>query len=150
MQSQISEVHDSFYELLIYESIEVLIERHQSLPLEKRKVQSLHKEIEEVGRTIGRKAIEVISKDVAVKFQTQLDAMKFLCTEFWKYVFSKQVDNLRTNNTGTFILNDDQFKFIARVSNNDMESKEYKDKVRCYEMFVIGLIRGALLNMGFD
>ena len=31
-----------------------------------------------------------------------------------------------------------------------MESKEYKEKVACYEMFVIGLLKGALLNMGFE
>ena len=70
--------------------------------------------------------------------------MKFICTEFWKYTFSKQVDNLKTNNAGTFIFIDEHFKFIARVSNHDNEGKEYRDKVRCYEMFVIGLIKGAL------
>lgn len=76
--------------------------------------------------------------------------MKFICTEFWKYIFSKPVDNLRTNNSGTFIFNDDGFKFIARVSNHDMESKEYKEKVACYEIFVVGLIKGGLHNLGFD
>ena len=73
-----------------------------------------------------------------------------MCMEFWKYVFSKQVDNLRTNNAGTFILIDDHFKFIGRVSNHDHESQEYKDKVKCYETFVIGLLKGALINIGFD
>lgn len=65
-------------------------------------------------------------------------------------MFSKQVDNLRTNNTGTFIINDDSFKFIARVSSSDHESKEFKDKVKCYEMFVVGLIKGGLINLGFE
>lgn len=60
------------------------------------------------------------------------------------------MDNLRTNNSGTFIFNDDGFKFIARVSNHDMESKEYKEKVACYEIFVVGLIKGGLHNLGFD
>ena len=76
--------------------------------------------------------------------------MKFMCTEFWKFAFSKQVDNLRTNNSGTFILIDDAFKLIGRVSNNDNESKEFKDKVKCYEHFVVGLVRGALFNLGFE
>jgi len=76
--------------------------------------------------------------------------MKFLCTEFWKFAFAKAVDNLRTNNAGVFILTDDAFKFIARVSNKDNESKEFKDKVKCYESFVVGMIRGALSNMGYD
>lgn len=76
--------------------------------------------------------------------------MKFLCTEFWKFTFAKSVDNLRTNNAGTFILTDDAFKFIARVSTRDHESKEYKDKIRCYESFIVGVIKGAIQNMGYD
>ena len=135
---------------MIYEGIEILIERHNALPIEKRKKETLHKDIEEVGRNIGRKTVDLISKDVLVKFTTQLDVIKFICTEFWKYMFSKPVDNLRTNNSGTFIFNDDAFKLIARISNHDMESKEYKDKVQCYEVFVVGLIKGALLNLGFE
>ena len=70
--------------------------------------------------------------------------MKFICTEFWKYTFSKQVDNLKTNNSGTFIFIDEQFKFIARASSKDHDSKEFKEKIKCYEAFVIGLVRGAL------
>ena len=73
-----------------------------------------------------------------------------MCTEFWKYAFSKQVDNLRTNNSGTFIMIDDSFKLIGRLSNEDNESAEFKEKVKCYESFVIGLIKGALFNLGFE
>lgn len=76
--------------------------------------------------------------------------MKFICTEFWKYTFSKQVDNLRTNNQGTFILTDEAFKFIARISSADHESREFKEKIKCYESFVIGLIKGALMNIGYE
>lgn len=76
--------------------------------------------------------------------------MKFICTEFWKFTFSKQVDNLRTNNSGTFIFTDEAFKFIARVSNADNESKEFKQKIKCYESFVVGMIKGALMNMGYE
>jgi hypothetical protein len=67
----------------------------------------LLREIEDIGRNIGRRAIDVLVKDISIKFQTQLDAMKFMCTEFWKYTFSKQVDNLKTNNSGTFIFIDE-------------------------------------------
>jgi hypothetical protein len=76
--------------------------------------------------------------------------MKFVCTEFWKFTFAKSVDNLRTNNAGTFIMTDDAFKFLARVSNRDHESKEYKEKIKFYESFIIGVIKGALMNLGFD
>jgi len=85
-----------------------------------------------------------------VKFQTQLETVKFLCTEFWKFAFSKGVDNLRTNNAGTFIIVDDAFKFLARVSCKDHESKEYQEKIAFYEAFIIGMIIGALMNLGYD
>ena len=57
---------------------------------------------------------------------------------------------MRTNNSGTFILIDDSFKLIARVSNSDMESQDFKDKIKCYETFVVGLVKGALFNLGFE
>ena len=103
-----------------------------------------------IGRTLGRKIIDLLVRDVQIKFQTQLDTMKFICTEFWKFTFSKPVDNLRTNNQGTFIFTDEAFRFIARLSNNDHESKEYKQKAKCYESFVAGLIKGALMNIGYE
>eukprot|EP00350_Pseudokeronopsis_sp_OXSARD2_P014158 CAMPEP_0170548300 /NCGR_PEP_ID=MMETSP0211-20121228/6636_1 /TAXON_ID=311385 /ORGANISM="Pseudokeronopsis sp., Strain OXSARD2" /LENGTH=53 /DNA_ID=CAMNT_0010853781 /DNA_START=145 /DNA_END=306 /DNA_ORIENTATION=+ len=48
-----------------------------------------YKELEEIGKTIGRKAIDALVKDISIKFETQLEHMKFICTELWKYVFSK-------------------------------------------------------------
>ena len=47
-------------------------------------------------------------------------------------------------------MHDDAFKFIARVSSSDHESKEFKEKIKCYESFVIGLLKGALINLGFE
>jgi hypothetical protein len=35
-----------------------------------------------------------------------LEAMKFICRDVWKGLFGKQMDNLRTNHTGTFVLVD--------------------------------------------
>jgi len=94
--------------------------------------------------------VDLLSKDMQIKFQTQLETMKFLCTEFWKFAFSKSVDNLRTNNAGTFIILDDAFKLIGRLSSKDHESQEFKDKILCYESFVIGMITGAIMNLGYD
>lgn len=47
-------------------------------------------------------------------------------------------------------MTDDAFKFIARISCADHESREFKDKIRCYEAFVVGMIRGALINLGYE
>ncbi|CDW86850.1 UNKNOWN [Stylonychia lemnae] len=160
-----NEIFDSFYELFIYESIEQIIQKHknkeasqissnapgqQSQQQASTVQQDIYHEIDMIARTLGRKIIDLLIRDIQYKFQTQLDTMKFICTEFWKFTFSKQVDNLRTNNTGTYIFTDEAFKFTGRVSNNDHESKEYKQKIKCYESFVVGLIIGALMNIGYD
>lgn len=49
--------------------------------------------------------------------------MKFICKEFWSTVFKKQIDNLRTNHQGVYVLLDNRFKFICHMSN----SKQYVD-----------------------
>ena len=36
----------------------------------------------------------------------QLEAVKFLCKEFWTEVFRKQIDKLQTNHRGVFVLKD--------------------------------------------
>ena len=94
--------------------------------------------------------MDLLSKDMQIKFQTQLETMKFPCTEFWKFAFSKSVDNLRTKNAGTFIILDDAFKLIGRLSSKDHESQEFKDKILCYASFMIGMITCAIMNLGYD
>ena len=37
-----------------------------------------------------------------------LEAMKFICRDVWKNLFGKQMDNLRTNHIGTFVLIDNK------------------------------------------
>ena len=57
---------------------------------------------------------------------------------------------MRTNNSGTFILIDDSFKLVGRISSSDHESKEFKNKIKCYENFIMGMLKGALFNLGFE
>ena len=73
-QSTVTEVHDSFYELLIYESIELLISQVQVSEIPSKDRQPLgpdfFKELEDIGKAIGRKIIDVLVREVQVKFQT--------------------------------------------------------------------------------
>ena len=55
----------------------------------------MHQEIENVGVQLGRRIIDVMTKDMGNVHQTQLDIVKYLCVSFWPYVFGKQVDNLK-------------------------------------------------------
>ena len=47
---------------------------------------------------------------------TPLDCIKFLCKDLWTLLFRKQIDNLKTNHRGVFVLTDQRFQPISRVS----------------------------------
>ena len=45
-----------------------------------------------------------------------LEAIKFICKDLWILVFRKQIDNLKTNHRGIFVLTDTRFQAIGRMS----------------------------------
>ena len=47
--------------------------------------------------------------------------MKFVCKDFWMSMYKKQIDNLRTNHQGVYVLQDNRFKMLTQLSN----SKQY-------------------------
>lgn len=59
------------------------------------------------------------------RFKDELDIIKFVCKEFWSTIFGKQADTLRTNNQGTYVLIDNQFRFILKITN----SQQYIDQL---------------------
>ena len=89
--------------------------------------------------------------------------MKAICKDFWNAVFKKQVDNLRTNHQGVYVLQDNKFRFLAAISssrqylelapkvisllrNNSLTSNDSIGSQ--YLVFTCGLLRGALANLG--
>lgn len=50
----------------------------------------------------------------------QLDIFKFICKEFWSFVFGKQVDNLKTNHRGVYVLQVQDFPWSSRFSGDSM------------------------------
>lgn len=48
--------------------------------------------------------------------QTPLDAIKFICKDLWTLLFRKQIDNLKTNHRGVFVLTDSRFQPLSRMS----------------------------------
>jgi hypothetical protein len=48
--------------------------------------------------------------------QTPLDSIKFVCKDLWPLLFRKQIDNLKTNHRGVFVLTDTRFQPLSRVS----------------------------------
>eukprot|EP00879_Flechtneria_rotunda_P011643 GHRR01012163.1.p1 GENE.GHRR01012163.1~~GHRR01012163.1.p1 ORF type:complete len:174 (+),score=76.06 GHRR01012163.1:1447-1968(+) len=70
--------------------------------------------LEAVGFRVGRQPAERYSKDKP-RLGDTLEVIKFLCKDFWQAVFKKQVDNLKTNHRGIYVLQDNSFRWLLRV-----------------------------------
>lgn len=42
--------------------------------------------------------------------------IKFLCKDLWTLLFKKQIDNLKTNHRGVYVLTDNLFRPLSRMS----------------------------------
>eukprot|EP00899_Mesostigma_viride_P021306 jgi/Mesvir1/29177/Mv20966-RA.1 len=102
------------------------------------------------------------------RFGDHLDVIKFLCKEVWAELFKKQVDNLRTDNHGRYVLQDNTFRWLGHVSMNSAPaagpmadraggpvgdpslsgSGSAASDVVPYLFFPCGIIRGALTSLG--
>lgn len=65
------------------------------------------------------------------RFKDELDTMKFICTDFWTCIYKKQIDNLRTNHQGVYVLQDNAFRFLTNFSNGH-QYLEYAPRVSTY------------------
>ncbi|URE20878.1 transport protein particle component, Bet3 [Musa troglodytarum] len=76
--------------------------------------------IEAIGYQVGHPA----HREVALytmerpRFSDHLEAIKFICKDFWSELFKKQIDNLKTNHRGTFVLQDNR-RAITAESDGD-------------------------------
>jgi len=129
---------DVLFDFLHMESVELLSETSENDNKE-----LCVSRLEHMGYNTGFRFVEKATKDWQ-RFKDELDVMKFVCKEFWSAVFKKQIDNLRTNHQGVYVLLDNRFRFITQMSS----SKQYVDVMPKYLAFTCGLIRGALANLG--
>lgn len=58
------------------------------------------------------------------KFTDTLDIMKFVCKDVWTAVFNKQIDNLRTNHRGVYVLQDSQFGWLMYASDDQQSLQD--------------------------
>ncbi|XP_065426799.1 trafficking protein particle complex subunit 6A isoform X1 [Chrysemys picta bellii] len=79
--------------------------------------------LEGVGFRVGQGLSERLTKETP-SFKDELDVLKFLCKDLWMTVFKKQVDNLRTNHQGTYMLQDNQFLLLSQLSNGKQYLEE--------------------------
>uniref|UniRef100_A0A674P3M8 Trafficking protein particle complex subunit 6B n=1 Tax=Takifugu rubripes TaxID=31033 RepID=A0A674P3M8_TAKRU len=98
--------------------------------------------LENLGFRVGQGLIE--NGNDTARFKDELDVMKFICKDFWTSVFRKQIDNLRTNHQGIYVLQDNTFQLLSQLS----AGKQYLDQAPKYLAFTCGLVRGALFSLG--
>jgi len=99
--------------------------------------------LEKIGFSVGHGVIEKLISDQN-RMNDEVSVMKFICKEFWLSIFLKQIDNLRTNNLGTFVLQDNNFKLLSHIS------PEQNNQNEDYLAFSCGLLKGALSNLGYE
>jgi len=102
-------------------------------------------DVESIGFSSGYRLVEKITREHP-KFKDELELMKFICKDYWMCIFRKQIDNLRTNHQGVYVLQDKVFKFLAKVSNG----KQYLEDSSTFVVFTCGLVRGSLANLGLN
>ncbi|GAA6043984.1 hypothetical protein JCM8097_003423 [Rhodosporidiobolus ruineniae] len=82
-----------------------------------------------------------------------LEHVKFLCKDVWTALYDKQVDNLRTNHRGVWVLLDGAWRPLRGVSRGGVgTSREAEREVQRWISFLLafptGVLRGALANLG--
>ncbi|XP_062503274.1 trafficking protein particle complex subunit 6b-like [Corticium candelabrum] len=135
-----ADVPDVGFELLHAEVVRILKEG-----VVNRSNTEMKLKLEELGYRVGQGWIEKCTKDRA-PFRDDLDVMKFVCKEFWMSIYNKQVDNLRTNHQGVFVLQDNTFHFLGRVSS----SVQHTEESQMYLAFPGGMLKGALAAIGVN
>ncbi|KAF9481253.1 TRAPP complex subunit trs33 [Pholiota conissans] len=103
--------------------------------------------LEAIGMHVGANFSERLCRDRPM-FAETIDAMKFICKDIWAACYDKQVDNLRTNHRGVYVLQDNAFKPISRLSSWESRAEAMK-RARLYAAMPAGIIRGALQRLGY-
>jgi hypothetical protein len=101
--------------------------------------------LERMGYSVGYRLCERLAQHKTFGTDSSLEAVKFLCKEFWTEVFRKQIDKLQTNHRGVFVLKDLDLIWLTRLPPN-----QEKARVGAIQLlaFPCGLVRGALANLG--
>ena len=101
--------------------------------------------LERLGYRVGQGLSERFSRD-RPRFTDNLDVMKFLCKDLWMVLYKKQIDNLKTNHRGVFVLTDNKFRPFSRMSMATSAEAVLRAQPHLY--FPCGIIRGVLSSLG--
>ncbi|KAJ3187080.1 Trafficking protein particle complex subunit 33 [Gaertneriomyces sp. JEL0708] len=134
-------VAESAMDFLVVEMVHLM---HHNLQEGESDNEAAYFKLENLGYRVGMAMIERLTKE-RPRFLDQLDVVKFICKEYWISLFKKQIDNLKTNHRGVYVLTDNNFRWFLRMStdNADISKQAFP-----YLAYPCGLIRGALANLG--
>ncbi|GMI65087.1 hypothetical protein like AT3G05000 [Hibiscus trionum] len=146
------EVSESCIDSLLIEMVSTYCNRFYA-----NKPELAARRIESIGYQVGHQLSERYTME-RPRFSDHLEAIKFICKDFWSELFKKQIDNLKTNHRGTFVLQDNNFRWLTRMAVNQspengasgepsiMADEKVVESMHLY--FPCGIIRGVLSNLG--
>ncbi|KAL8694509.1 MAG: hypothetical protein Q9218_000839 [Villophora microphyllina] len=150
-------VNSSCFDLLLIEMVplgyrlaEELAAKRGGVPMnvdEEEQREIALRRVDSIGYRVGQGLVERFSRD-RPRFNDTLDMIKFLCKDMWTLVFRKQIDNLKTNHRGVYVLTDNSFRPLSRMSMSS--SSEAVIRAQPFLWFPCGVIRGALASMGIN
>ncbi|RFU72255.1 trs33-trapp subunit involved in targeting and fusion of er to golgi transp [Trichoderma arundinaceum] len=108
---------------------------------------AVHYRLEAQGYRVGQGLVERFSRD-RPRFNDTLDVIKFLCKDLWSLVFGKNIDNLKTNHRGVYVLTDNAFRPFSRMSTETGSRAVLR--AQPFLWFPCGIIRGALAALGIN
>ncbi len=93
--------------------------------------ESVSTRLELLGYRVGQGLVERFSRD-RPRFIDTLDIIKFICKDLWTLLFRKQIDNLKTNHRGVYVLTDHSFRWFSKMSsrNGRVEADSLAQPVR--------------------
>lgn len=103
------------------------------------------KDIKRMGVEVGRRVVQSHSHE-HVWLRDQKEQLRYICKDFWTYVFGKPIDRLQTNNKGIYLLHDNSIKWLRCTS---FEASELQVVYATLVMgFIRGMLKGALVALG--
>nr|CAG8461520.1 13721_t:CDS:2 [Entrophospora candida] len=133
-------VNEACLEFLIMEMVDLMFRTTTDSENDK---EAVFYKLEMLGYQVGQSLVE---RD-RPRFVDTLDVVKYICKDLWGIIFKKQIDNLKTNHRGVYVLQDNSFRWFFRMS-TEAGGADAAKRAISYLWFPCGLIRGALANLG--
>jgi len=99
-----------------------------------------------MGFDVGQRLGDKYSMKHEPRLVGDLQVVKYICKDFWRRTFMKDIDTLKTDYQGTFLLCDNDFQVLQPF----LAGAPPKEELLPYLAFPCGMIRGALFSLGVD